>query len=255
MADGATLSISRVTKRYAGVTALNSISLTVRPGEILGLLGANGAGKTTLLDIVGGEQTPDEGTVTLGGRTLTGPPYSRARLGLSRTFQHPKVSGELSVLENVAVGLAVSQLSGFAMTWSMLWAVVGGKASYRTRAREACEEVGLRSLERPAQLLSFGELRLLEVARALVQKPQMLLLDEPFPGVEDDGIARLAAAIQKAASAHRSVVLVDHNISLVEGLVGRVVLLARGEIAFEGSVRDCLASPAFQEEYVGVRRK
>ena len=156
--------------------------------------------------------------------------------------------------ENVAVGLAVRDLAG---TWrtlaSMLLAVVRGRPSYLDEVREACNAVGLHDIDRAARLLSFGELRLVEVAHALIQEPAVVLLDEPFPGLEDEGTAMLSTAVRGLASQDHSVVLVDHNVALVKDLVTRVVLLARGEVAFAGTVEDCLVSTAFQDEYIGRR--
>jgi branched-chain amino acid transport system ATP-binding protein len=252
MAAQSTLSVDSVSKSYGGVRALSDVSLSVRAGEIAGLLGANGAGKTTLLDIIGGEQDATAGRVLLNGAPLEGRPHRRARRGLARTFQHPQVAMELTVLENVSVGLAVRELGSQVRTLrSILRAALTGRPSFVSKARAACEAVGLDRTDRQAHQLAFGELRLLEVARALIQEPQVLLLDEPFPGLDDDGVELLSAAIRGVAERGSSVVLVDHNVSLVEGLVGSVTLLARGKVAFTGSVRDCLASEEFHREYIG----
>jgi branched-chain amino acid transport system ATP-binding protein len=249
----AALAVVGVSKRFGGVEALTDVSLSVARGEILGLLGANGAGKTTLVDILGGEQSANAGDVLLDGDALSGPPHARARRGLARTFQHPKLAPDLTILENVAVGLAVKALATRRATLrTILSAVVTGHSRFRDPAIAACESVGLHDVDRPASLLSFGEIRLVEVARALIQQPGVLLLDEPFPGLEDDGVVMLAAAIRRAVEPGRSVVLVDHNLSIVAGLVDRVVLLVRGRVAFSGSVEECFASVTFQEEYVGA---
>jgi branched-chain amino acid transport system ATP-binding protein len=246
------LAVAGISKRFGGVQALSDVSFGVGSGEIIGLLGANGAGKTTLVDILGGEQAADDGTVFLRGRPLKGLPHVRARLGLARTFQHPKFAPELTILENVAVGLAVEALSSRWRTLrTIASAVVRGHESYRSAAEAACASVGLYELDRPASVLSFGEIRLLEVARALIQRPDVLLLDEPFPGLEDDGVAMLVSAVQQAAARGLTVVLVDHNLSIVTELVERVVLLVRGRVAFSGSAEECFASATFHEEYVG----
>jgi branched-chain amino acid transport system ATP-binding protein len=246
------LSVAGVSKRFGGVQALHDVSFDVGAGEIIGLLGANGAGKTTLVDILGGEQIADEGTVSLRGRQLRGLPHARARQGLARTFQHPKFAPDLTVLENVAVGLGVELLSSRWRTIrTIASAVITGRERHRAAAEAACAAVGLRDVDRPASVLTFGEIRLLEVARALIQHPEVLILDEPFPGLEDDGVAKLVSAVRQAVEQGLTVVLVDHNLSIVTELVERVVLLVRGNVAFSGSAEECFASATFHEEYVG----
>jgi branched-chain amino acid transport system ATP-binding protein len=252
LTDAPVLSVSGVSKRFGGVQALDDVSFDVRRGEIIGLLGANGAGKTTLVDILGGEQLADGGTVSLKGGALSGLPHIRARRGLARTFQHPKFSPELTILENVAVGLASDVLSSPWRTMrSIAASVFLGRDAYRLPAKAACESVALLDVDRPGIELSFGEVRLLEVARALIQRPDVLLLDEPFPGLEDDGVVLVIEAIKRAAASGVTVVLVDHNLSIVAKLVERVVLLVRGRVAFSGSAEECFASAIFHEEYVG----
>lgn len=245
--------IDAIKKRYGGVEALRDVTFSVRAGELLGLVGANGAGKTTLLNLIGGEDHPTAGEVRLAGASLTGRPHQRARSGLARTFQHPRVALDLTVFENVAVGLAVREMATTRQAIiSPLRAMLLGLRPDSGPILAACKQVGLDELERPARSLSFGELRLLEIARALVQKPRLILLDEPFPGIEDDGLKRLTTALRRLSEQGQTIILVDHNISIVQSLVSRIVLLARGVVAFDGPVADCIASRAFREEYVGM---
>jgi len=255
MGSESILKVEGVSKRYGGVQALHNVGFQLEQGEILGLIGANGAGKSTLLDIIGGEQHSDSGEIRLLGAHLTGKPHERARLGLARSFQHPKVSLELSVFENVAIGLAVREM---ATPWKALLlpmrAMLTGRTPSTELVEQACEEVGLSDIDRPARLLSFGELRLMEVARALIQRPHVILLDEPFPGLEDEGVEVLVSALKRLAARGHSVLVVDHNVVIVEALVHRLILLARGKVVFSGSVQDCVRSHEFQEEYVGAVR-
>lgn len=258
MSSGAdtALEVVGVDKRYGGVHALRSVSFSVREGVILGLIGANGAGKSTLLDIIGGEQPADAGDVVMFGQKLTGPVHRRAIAGLGRTFQHPAVSLEMTVYENVAVGLSVRELGSRGRAFAQpIRVLFTGAIPSRRDVGEVCEQVGLHGIDRECSLLSFGELRLLEVARALIQRPKVMLLDEPFPGVEDEGIALLVKVLRELADGGETIVLVDHNISIVEELVDEVVLLARGQVQFVGSVADCVASDAFRDEYVGAGRE
>jgi branched-chain amino acid transport system ATP-binding protein len=252
----AALDVSSVSKNYGGVAALQAVSFTVRSGTVLGLIGANGAGKTTLLDIIGGEQAADEGEIRLFGSRLAGAPHDRARSGLARTFQRPQVSPEMTIYENVAVGFCVRQLATWPRTLvEPLKVLVRGDLPSRQDVAAACDRVGLDRIDRSADVLSFGELRLLEVARAILQKPKVVLLDEPFPGVEDENIELLVMALRQLADDGHTVVLVDHNITIVQALVDEIVLLAQGKVAFVGSVADCVASDAFKYEYVGSEVK
>ena len=249
------LTIRRVSKHYGGVEALRDVSFALDLGGIVGLIGANGAGKSTLLDIIGGEQPQDSGEVLLDGVPLIGSPHERARRGLARTFQHPKVSLDMTVFENVAVGLAVREMSTKWQAMTLpLKAIVTGRTPSRAEVEEACREVGLTDLDRPARLLSFGELRLLEVARAVIQRPRFILLDEPFPGVEEGGVALLIRTLRRLATAGRTVLVVDHNVLIIEALVQSVILMARGAVVFSGSIQECVRSREFQQEYVGSAR-
>jgi branched-chain amino acid transport system ATP-binding protein len=251
-AQSAALQVSGIHKHFGGVQALRCVSFEVAAGEILGLIGANGAGKTTLLDIIGGEQTSDQGTILLHGTRLTGPPHRRSRAGLARTFQHPRINLDLTIFENVAVGLAVREM---ASTWKAialpLRAMLTGQTPARHLVEQACGEVGLTEIDRPSRSLSFGEMRLLEVARAVIQKPAIILLDEPFPGLDDEGATMLVQALRRLAASGQAIVIVDHNVVIVEALVQRVVLLARGEVVFVGPTQACVRSQAFRQEYVG----
>jgi branched-chain amino acid transport system ATP-binding protein len=250
------LEVSSVSKNYGGVAALRSVSFSAPSGSILGLIGANGAGKTTLLDIIGGEQALDEGEIRLFGRHLAGAPHHRAQAGLARTFQRPQVSPEMTIYENVAVGFCVRELRSWPRTvLEPLRILVTGGIPSRSGVAAACDRIGLRDIDRPADILSFGELRLLEVARAIVQQPKVVLLDEPFPGVEDENIELLVKALRQLADDGHTVVLVDHNITIVQELVDEIVLMAQGQLAFVGSVADCVASDAFRYEYVGSGAK
>jgi branched-chain amino acid transport system ATP-binding protein len=244
--------IDRVNKRYGGVEALSDVSFSVSPGELVGLIGANGAGKSTLLNIIGGESPSNSGEIRLDGKPLVGRPHERARRGLARTFQHPRVALDMTVFDNIAVGLAVKEMC---TTWRAislpLWSMLTGARPDPKPVIEACNQVGLDGILRPARNLSFGELRLLEVARALVQRPRVILLDEPFPGLEDDGLHRLTSILRSLSAKGQTIILVDHNVTIVQSLVERIVLLARGRVVFDGPVAECVTSRVFRDEYVG----
>lgn len=242
-----------IRKTYGGVVALQRIDLQLREGEILGLVGANGAGKSTLIDIIGGEQRPDQGKILLNGRVLKGRPSRRARQGIARTFQHPQVALELTLWENVAVGLGVHQLrSSSRIVATGLRSLLQSGLPGAEAIPSLCDRLGLDHLDRLAEEVSFGELRLVEVARALVQKPRMVMLDEPFPGVGDHGMLGLTEALRVIKDSGCAVLLVDHNVDVVAALVDRIALISDGEIAIDGDVGSCLENEIFRSRYIGV---
>ncbi len=245
-----------ISKSFGAVCAVSDVSLTLRGGEVLGLVGPNGAGKTTLVDLIGGEQRPDTGTISAGGRPLTGPPSRRARLnGLARTFQHPQVALDLTARENMLVGLsgrALGTLGG------MLRELVAGMAGAGHRLLDGevdrvAGALGLKDIDRPCKEFTLGELRLVEVARALLMKPSLMLLDEPFAGSDAHGVAGIKSAIGEILKTGCGVILVDHNVDIVASLAHRIALLNLGSKVFDGDPKDCLASPEMQAVYFGAQ--
>lgn len=243
---------SGLTKRYGGVVAVADVSIHVRSGEILGLVGPNGAGKTTLVDLITGAQSADSGTLTLRGAAVTGRPARRARLGLARTFQHPLLAPELSVIDNLVVGVSARR---YTSTWKVCTGlfrgiVTGPGHDYDGAARIAAE-LGIRGLDRACGDLSLGEQRLVEVGRALAQDPLVMLLDEPFAGADADSVVGIIDAIRAVQARGHGVILVDHNVDLIASLADRVMLLDRGSTVFDGSPQACLASPEMRQVYFG----
>jgi branched-chain amino acid transport system ATP-binding protein len=255
MTDEAILVCDGLDKRYGLVQAVKGVSFSLHRGEILGLVGPNGAGKTTLVDLIAGAQRPDAGFAAIRGKRLSGPPSRRARInGLARTFQHPQVALELTVRENILIGIAAPSLGSLG---GMVLSVVKGCLSPDTAAEDqkvaaVAASVGLPDITRRCSELTLGELRLVEVARALVANPSVILLDEPFAGGDVRGVAGVSRALQEIVKTGASVILVDHNVDLVAALVNRIVLLNFGEILFDGDAKECLASPAMQEVYFGA---
>lgn len=242
-----------VSKSYGGIHALTDVSISVAPGEILGLVGPNGAGKTTLVDMITGHQVMDSGTITLRGETLSGAPANRARKGLGRTFQHPQLALELTVEENLLVGAAAGR---FKSAWRMALGIITDgiirREDEREHVRKVAEELGVPDLDELTANLSLGEQRLTEVARALAQNPTVMLLDEPFAGADAHSVEGIIDAIRKVQSRGHGVVLVDHNVDLITALADRVVLLAQGKRVFEGTPQECLASKEMQQVYFGA---
>lgn len=246
-------STSGVKKSYGGLTVLRGVDIHVEPGEILGLVGANGAGKSTFVDIVTGITAANEGDIRLGGEALSGPPSQRAKRGLARTFQHPQLALEMSLRENIAVGCSTSALSSWMGAVSAAAkGIFGGSKVDASAIEKVASELGLHDLDRSAHEVSFGELRLVEVARALMQSPRLLILDEPFSGVGDSGTSGIIFALKRVRDSGCAVLLIDHNVDLLVEAVDRMALLSQGRVTVEGSVADCMSNAEFRSTYIGV---
>jgi branched-chain amino acid transport system ATP-binding protein len=234
------LEVSGLNKHFGGLHAVRDVSFSVAPAEIVGILGPNGAGKTTLYNLLTGFIPPDSGRIVFNGRSLRGlAPYRIAGLGISRTFQLCRPFVGMSVFENVVVGGLGAQGSG--------------RADTDQRAHALLDQVGLSAKARlPVEALSYGDLRRLEIARALAARPGLLLLDEPFAGLGSAEIADLSTLIRKVhAEQGLTVMLIEHKLHEFMRLVGRVIALDFGEIIAEGTPEQIVRHPAVIEAYIG----
>lgn len=235
------LRLENVVKKFGGLRAVDGVSLEVGKGEFLAVVGPNGSGKTTLLNIISGVYRPDEGRVYFEGRDITDmPPYKRARLGMARAFQVPRPFPELSVLENVVVGAVFN----------------GGLDLHKAReaAEEALSYVGLASKkDQLAGKLTFNELRLLELARALASNPKLLLLDEVMAGLTPTEIDRFVELLRRLSEERgiSAISLVEHRMRAVVRLAHRVVVMHQGKIIAEGPPEKALNDPKVVEVYLG----
>ena len=237
----ALLEVANLNKHFGGLHAVKNVALAIEPGEVVGILGPNGAGKTTIYNLLTGFIPPDPGaTIVYQGRDLARlPPYRIAALGISRTFQLCRPFVGLSVLENVVVG------------------ALGRKAAKSTdlnaRARTLLAQVGLGGKEGvPVEVLSYGDQRRLEIARALAAKPALLLLAEPFAGLGSAEIADLSALLRTVhADEGLTVVLIEHKLREFMRLVDRVIALDFGEVIAQGTPDDIVRHPAVIEAYIG----
>ncbi len=245
---------SGVTKSFGGLSVLRGVDLFIQAGEILGLVGANGAGKSTFVDIVAGVQSANGGEIWLAEKPLIGTASRRAGRGLARTFQHPQLALDMSLRENIAVGRSCDLLaSRIQIAAAAAMGVIGRSSATDDPAIvEIASKLGLEGLDRAAQEVSFGELRLVEVARALMQSPKLLILDEPFSGVGDTGTAGIITALKSARDCGCAVLLIDHNVDLLAHAVDRIALLLQGTIAVEGGVAECMRNPVFRNTYIGL---
>jgi len=236
------LSVEDVTVRFGGVTALNEVSLAIEEGQIAGLIGPNGAGKTTAFNVITRIYSPDFGSVTFDGKNLLrAAPHAIVRRGIARTFQNLELFLPMTVLENVLVGAHSTMSFGRAET------------SARRRALSILEYLGLAALaDRRAAGLPFGTLKRVELARALISRPRLLLLDEPAGGLNHQEIGALADLIRNLRHEFKlTVLLVEHHMNLVMSVSERVHVLNFGKKLTEGTPAEVRANPAVIESYLG----
>ncbi len=247
------LEVRGLTKRFGGLTAVANVDLDVISGEILGVIGPNGAGKTTLFNIIAGALPPSEGMVRFEGAPIIGrPPHQIASLGLIRTFQHNRPFAGMSLVENVMVGAHTRFKAG-------LWSIAGGsrkardeEARQRARANELVAFVGLAEVaDTEVENLSFGQGRLLEIARALAGEPRLILLDEPAAGLTPAELDRLAGILRDIASRGIAVLLIEHDMRFLLPLAHRIVVLNFGGVIAKGSPDEIGADPAVRDAYLG----
>jgi branched-chain amino acid transport system permease protein len=252
-ASPAALTLSGVVLSFGGVRALDRVDLLVRPGEVHGLIGPNGSGKTTALNVISGFYAPQEGEVRIGGASMpNGRPEARARLGIARTFQRPRLVGDETVLENVMIGGSISGRAGF---WATLLSMPGGGRDEReleARALRALQAVGLESLAGvKAGRLQHGELRFIEIARALMLSPAVLLLDEPAAGLASDEIRGLGELIAEIAKQGVGVLLVEHHADFVFEICRHVTVLNQGRVLASGSPDEIRSHREVVDAYLG----
>ncbi len=237
-----------LTKEFRGFVAVKDVSLRVQRGTIHALIGPNGAGKTTCFNLLTHFLAPTRGRITFNGRDITGSrPADIARLGLVRSFQISAVFPHLSVLANVRVALQRGRGRSFDF-----WRSERVLGAFDARARELLAAVGLDGMASVlAAELPYGRKRALEIATTLALDPEMMLLDEPTAGMGHEDVDRIAALIKRAA-ANRTVLMVEHNLSVVEHLSDRITVLARGEILAEGDYASVAQNPEVRDAYMGA---
>ena len=247
------LEVDGLSRRFGGVHAVDGVSFSVGPAEVLGLIGPNGAGKTTVVNLLSGFLRPDAGVVRLSGEEVTGqPPHRLAVRGLARTYQHIRLFPALTALENVLVGEHARRRAPLLRRLLMLPEAAREDAAARERAGALLDELGLRqSAGVPAGALPYGDRRRLEIARALASRPRLLLLDEPAAGMGRAEVDRLIALIRGLPARGHAVLLIEHNMRAVMTACDRIAVLNFGRLIAAGTPAAIRANPLVIEAYLG----
>ncbi|RMF62318.1 MAG: LPS export ABC transporter ATP-binding protein [Bacteroidetes bacterium] len=240
MEDGLTLEAVHLVKRYKKRTVVREVSLTVRQGEIVGLLGPNGAGKTTTFYMIVGMERPDRGQVRLGEEDITRlPMYQRARRGIGYLAQEASIFGHLTVEDNLHAVLEYQPMS---------------RAERRARVDELIAEFGLEKVRRSrGYMLSGGERRRTEIARALATRPRFFLLDEPFAGVDPIAVEDIQSIVAGLKARGIGVLITDHNVHETLAITDRAYLLYEGKILKQGTAEALAADPEVRKRYLGEK--
>ncbi len=247
------LQVTSLRKNFGGVVALDDLSFEVSEGQLKSVIGPNGAGKTTLFNIISGIYPPSSGQVRFNGKDISSlPPHVVARKGISRTFQNLQLFANMTVLENVMVGRHCRTKVGLLRSALRLPGVVKEEKTTVAAAMELLDFVSLaNSAHRGAATLPFGKQRQVEIARALATEPRLLLLDEPASGLNVRETEEVGLLIQKIRDTGKTVVVVEHDMSLVRGISEEVLVLDHGKRIAEGPPRQVQKHPEVLRVYLG----
>ena len=247
------LELHQVTRAFGRVTAVDGVTTAVEEGEIRGLIGPNGAGKTTLVNLLSGFLAPTRGRISLAGSRIDAQPaHARVRHGIGRTFQTPQLCPAMSTLDNIVIG-AHQRLATARFRNLLARGRRSALAELRDEAARVGGEVGLGALlDIPAGALSYGHMRLTEIARALLSKPRLLLLDEPVAGMNESESSAVADIVRGLRARGTTVLVIEHDMPFVMGLCDRITVLDHGTLISEGTPLEVQHDARVEEVYLGT---
>ncbi|MFZ0613334.1 MAG: ABC transporter ATP-binding protein [Desulfobacterales bacterium] len=247
------LEVAKVSKWFGGLPALRDVSFRCDPGQITALIGPNGAGKSTLINCISGVDRVFTGTIRLADSIIAArPAHEIAALGVARTFQNLKLFARMSVLDNVLSGLTVAAERSFVASMLRLPALRHQERRLRLRAMAALDDFGLtQKAHWPASALSYGEKKRVEMARAFVGRPRLVMLDEPVAGLNTGETAQIAHHIRRQRAAGFTMLLVEHDMELVMAVADKVVVLDNGRCIASGTPGQVRRNPLVLEAYLG----